>query len=284
MSFFKPKIRARNCLCGETFAFKVGDMMHFINQGGQEDALRSFIRSQGIGCNGIKLMFNGTQCHGSHITRRAVPEDHIKQLDEAFQKKGTRIPAPNAQEAIVNEPNDITSQESEAPNAQEAIVSEHNDTTPQESEAPNAQEVIVSERNDITPQESEAPNAQEAIVSERNDITPQESEAPNAQEVIVSECNDITPQESEAPDAKKVNVNVPIDITPQEKGEDVQGNRTIREEQDIREKMAFDKELEASLMITKRGKKRSATQKLKDTWNDGKCVTGKRTRKQPTLR
>jgi len=83
-SFFKPKISARKCSCGEAFAFKVGEMLQFINRGGQEDALRAFIRSQGIGCNGIKLVFNGTQCHGTHVRRRAVPEDCLKQLDKGI--------------------------------------------------------------------------------------------------------------------------------------------------------------------------------------------------------
>lgn len=82
MPFFKHKISARKCTCGEVFAFKVGEMLQFINQGGQEDALRAFIRSQDIGCNGIKLVFNGTQCHGRHVRRRAIPEDTLKQLDE----------------------------------------------------------------------------------------------------------------------------------------------------------------------------------------------------------
>ena len=84
MSFFKPRICARKCTCGEAFAFKVGDMLHYLHRDGQEDALRSFIRTQGIGCNGIKLVFNGTQCHGSHVRRRALPHDFIKQLDEGI--------------------------------------------------------------------------------------------------------------------------------------------------------------------------------------------------------
>ena len=84
MSFFKATICARKCSCGEAFAFKVGEMLRFLNRGGQEDALRGFIRSQGIGCNGIKLVFNGTRCNGSHVRRRAIPIDCIQQLDEGI--------------------------------------------------------------------------------------------------------------------------------------------------------------------------------------------------------
>lgn len=54
--------------CGVEYGyFKVGKMLQFINQGGQEDALQAFIRSEGIGCKGIKLVFNGTQSHRSHV-------------------------------------------------------------------------------------------------------------------------------------------------------------------------------------------------------------------------
>ena len=59
-------------------------MLQFINRGGQEDALQAFIRSQGIGYNGIKLVFNGTQFKGSHVRRRAIPEDWLKKLDKGI--------------------------------------------------------------------------------------------------------------------------------------------------------------------------------------------------------
>ena len=84
MSFFNPKISAQKCTCGEAFAFEVGEMVHFRNRGGQEDALQAFIRSQGIGCNGIKLVFNGTRCHGSQVRRCAIPKDCLKTLDKGI--------------------------------------------------------------------------------------------------------------------------------------------------------------------------------------------------------
>ncbi|XP_068686043.1 uncharacterized protein [Montipora foliosa] len=52
------------------------------------DALRSFVRRKGIGCNGVKLRFaDTTQHHGTHIRRRFLPTDLLAKLDSAFEKK-----------------------------------------------------------------------------------------------------------------------------------------------------------------------------------------------------
>ena len=66
-------------------------MLRYLKKDGQEDRLRSYIRTRGIGCNGIKLLFNGTQCHGSHIRRRAIPEEYIKQLDEGIVRYSVTV-------------------------------------------------------------------------------------------------------------------------------------------------------------------------------------------------
>ncbi|XP_068686045.1 uncharacterized protein [Montipora foliosa] len=48
------------------------------------DALRSFVRRKGIGCNGVKLRFaDTTQHHGTHIRRRFLPTDLLAKLDSA---------------------------------------------------------------------------------------------------------------------------------------------------------------------------------------------------------
>ncbi|XP_015775114.1 PREDICTED: uncharacterized protein LOC107353289 isoform X5 [Acropora digitifera] len=157
MSFFKPNISARKCSCGEAFAFKVGEMLQFINRGGQQDALRAFIKSQGIGCNGIKLVFKGTQCHGSHIRRRAIPEDCLKRLDEAFQKKVPMSVSKSKEGgSAVAEEKDIG--QVDAKEVEVAII----DTAPQESGVPKSKEggsVAYEEEEDSSALDAKDGNA-----------------------------------------------------------------------------------------------------------------------------
>lgn len=56
--------------------------MHFINANGMDDALRSYIRLTGIGCNSVRVKLDdGQQHHGSHIKRRFLPADLVEAMD-----------------------------------------------------------------------------------------------------------------------------------------------------------------------------------------------------------
>ena len=82
--FFKHKMVARKCGCGEAFGFKVAPMLNFVNLKDEvnPDALRAYIRNTEIGCNGVKLRFaDGIQRHGTHIWRSALPKDLLAKLD-----------------------------------------------------------------------------------------------------------------------------------------------------------------------------------------------------------
>ncbi|XP_044168038.1 LOW QUALITY PROTEIN: uncharacterized protein LOC122947290 [Acropora millepora] len=86
--FFKHKMVARKCGCGEALRFKVAPMLKFLNMKEEinADALRAFIRHTGIGCNGVKLRFSdGIQHHGTHIRRSAFPKEILTKLDSAFE-------------------------------------------------------------------------------------------------------------------------------------------------------------------------------------------------------
>ena len=84
MSFFKPKISARKCSCGEAFAFKVGEMLQFINQGGQEDARWAFIGRQALDAMASNWFSMPLSAMGVIVRRCTLPKDCLKQLDKGI--------------------------------------------------------------------------------------------------------------------------------------------------------------------------------------------------------
>ncbi|XP_015775110.1 PREDICTED: uncharacterized protein LOC107353289 isoform X2 [Acropora digitifera] len=272
MSFFKPNISARKCSCGEAFAFKVGEMLQFINRGGQQDALRAFIKSQGIGCNGIKLVFKGTQCHGSHIRRRAIPEDCLKRLDEAFQKKVPMSVSKSKEGgSAVAEEKDIG--QVDAKEVEVAII----DTAPQESGVPRSKEgtsIVFEDAED-----SSALDEQELEVA-IIDTAPQESGVPKSKEggsVAYEEEED-----SSALDAKDGNAASP---TLRDAGVSMskQGKSTIAEEEGDVAIIGITphepKVLENPRQKNQATKRKQRTDKLQDGLTPKEVVSGKRARK-----
>ncbi len=84
-AFFNPKLTARKCGCGEVFGFNVGDSLAYIGLPDVENALRSYIRTKEVGCNGKKIKFVSGQRLGSHIQRSFVRKDVLDQLDVGFK-------------------------------------------------------------------------------------------------------------------------------------------------------------------------------------------------------
>ena len=56
--------------------------MQYIGMSGLDDAVRTVIRSEGIGCNGVRITFPDGQHQGCHVKRRAMPCELIQRLDE----------------------------------------------------------------------------------------------------------------------------------------------------------------------------------------------------------
>ena len=79
--FFNPKYSARKCLCGEVFGFHVQNALDFVGAPALGEALRSYVRLNGIGCTGVKVWCFEKQYVGIHIRRTSVPEDLQQVLD-----------------------------------------------------------------------------------------------------------------------------------------------------------------------------------------------------------
>lgn len=88
-AFFNPKFMARKCGCGEVFGFNVCDSLAYIGMPDEENALRNYIRTSKIGCNGKKITFVSGQRLGSHIKRSSMRKDLVDQLDREY--KGTKF-------------------------------------------------------------------------------------------------------------------------------------------------------------------------------------------------
>jgi hypothetical protein len=72
--FFNPRLLARKCHCGQVFGFNVGKALAFAGLPGADNAFRSYVREQAIGCNGVKVQCGKKQWVGTHIKVKAIPE------------------------------------------------------------------------------------------------------------------------------------------------------------------------------------------------------------------
>ncbi|XP_044173895.1 uncharacterized protein LOC114967655 isoform X3 [Acropora millepora] len=89
--FFRLKVVARKCACGEALGFKVAQMLQFVKVKDVQisgDVQRGFTRRKRIGCNGVKLRFvDSTQHHGTHIRRSSLPTDLLAKLDTGVRRE-----------------------------------------------------------------------------------------------------------------------------------------------------------------------------------------------------
>jgi len=318
LSFFDQDFVPQKCGCGEAMTFHVGSLLTYLKnrecesaKGVTDNSLRYHIKTYEIGCVGRQVQFRNSckQVSAAHVRRDWFHPEDVEALDARFGKRNKKVSgrgdknnyAPPSEAAHGNDARDKnnyappseTAHGNDAPNDIQELGhgnvdgDKNNYTPPSEASHGNDASNDIQElghgnvdgdkNNYASPSEAthgnDAPNdIQELghgnVDGDKNNYAPP-SEAAHGNDAP----NDIQELGHGNVDANDI----------QELGHgNVDGHSTC-EEQNIREKMAFDKELETSLKINKNGKKRSATKKLQDAWNDGKGVAGKRSRKQTRL-